>query len=294
MIQRESQRPKVAVIGAGFAGLRCADVLLQRGMDVTVFEARNRIGGRVYQVSVGGHLCDVGANWIHEPNENPIMMIAKETNTVLFPRPAGAALVDSCGQPLPSAYALKLRTAIEEVFTQGSEYSCKHSTEIDPNRSIMDYVREQVRNKFRDQPELVQILYREAERRGMWDGDPTSCLSLKHQCLKEGPGGIDVFVAGTYKDIVARVAKSVLERGAIRLGHQVKRITYETLREATGVMVETANGTTLSFDEVVVTCPLGWLKQHKETLFDPALPSHISHAIDNIRYVGSFKGLNAI
>ena len=39
--------PHIAVIGAGFAGLRCADVLIQNGAKVTVFEARDRVGGRV-------------------------------------------------------------------------------------------------------------------------------------------------------------------------------------------------------------------------------------------------------
>lgn len=37
----------VCVIGAGISGLRCADVLLQHGIQVTILEARNRIGGRV-------------------------------------------------------------------------------------------------------------------------------------------------------------------------------------------------------------------------------------------------------
>jgi monoamine oxidase len=39
----------VGIIGAGLAGLRCADILLQAGCKVTVLEARNRIGGRVAQ-----------------------------------------------------------------------------------------------------------------------------------------------------------------------------------------------------------------------------------------------------
>lgn len=37
----------VGVIGAGLAGLRCADILLQKGICVTILEARDRVGGRV-------------------------------------------------------------------------------------------------------------------------------------------------------------------------------------------------------------------------------------------------------
>lgn len=39
--------PNVAVIGAGFSGLSCANVLKQSGANVTIFEARDRVGGRV-------------------------------------------------------------------------------------------------------------------------------------------------------------------------------------------------------------------------------------------------------
>lgn len=39
--------PHVCVIGAGVAGLRCADVLLQHGFKVTILEGRGRVGGRV-------------------------------------------------------------------------------------------------------------------------------------------------------------------------------------------------------------------------------------------------------
>lgn len=37
----------IAVIGAGVAGLRAAEVLLEKGYDVVVYEARDRIGGRI-------------------------------------------------------------------------------------------------------------------------------------------------------------------------------------------------------------------------------------------------------
>lgn len=39
---------RVVVIGAGFAGLACADRLVGLGHDVTVLEARDRVGGRVW------------------------------------------------------------------------------------------------------------------------------------------------------------------------------------------------------------------------------------------------------
>ena len=39
--------PHICVVGAGIAGLRCAEILSKRGMQVTILEGRDRIGGRV-------------------------------------------------------------------------------------------------------------------------------------------------------------------------------------------------------------------------------------------------------
>ena len=39
--------PHICVVGAGMAGLRCAEVLTRHGLKVTILEARDRIGGRV-------------------------------------------------------------------------------------------------------------------------------------------------------------------------------------------------------------------------------------------------------
>lgn len=41
------QRLHVGIVGAGLAGLRCADVLIGEGIAVTMIEARDRLGGRV-------------------------------------------------------------------------------------------------------------------------------------------------------------------------------------------------------------------------------------------------------
>ncbi|MCA8993160.1 MAG: FAD-dependent oxidoreductase [Planctomycetaceae bacterium] len=45
---RQANGKRIVVIGAGFSGLACAFELLQAGYDVTVVEARNRVGGRVF------------------------------------------------------------------------------------------------------------------------------------------------------------------------------------------------------------------------------------------------------
>lgn len=50
---------RVAVIGAGFAGLAAAYELLAEGVDVHVFEARDRVGGRVWSESLSTPLGEV-------------------------------------------------------------------------------------------------------------------------------------------------------------------------------------------------------------------------------------------
>jgi hypothetical protein len=49
------------------------------------------------------------------------------------------------------------------------------------------------------------------------------------------------------------------------------------------VEVTTEKGEALQFDEIVVTAPLGWLKQNQGA-FTPALPLRLSSAIDSIGY----------
>ncbi len=59
-------RGRVVVIGAGFAGLSCACELLREGFDVTVLEARGRLGGRVlsFHDLVPGKTVEGGAELI--------------------------------------------------------------------------------------------------------------------------------------------------------------------------------------------------------------------------------------
>lgn len=57
---------KVLVIGAGFAGLACAHELQSVGCDVTILEARGRVGGRVRSVTdlLPGKVVEAGAEFL--------------------------------------------------------------------------------------------------------------------------------------------------------------------------------------------------------------------------------------
>ena len=49
---------RVIIVGAGLAGLTCAKVLVERGVEVVVFEASDSVGGRVRTDERDGFLLD--------------------------------------------------------------------------------------------------------------------------------------------------------------------------------------------------------------------------------------------
>ena len=69
----------VTIIGAGMAGLSAAYELNKAGFQVTVLEARNRVGGRVYSLSEfsNGLVIEAGAEYIDE-NHKRMLAYVKE------------------------------------------------------------------------------------------------------------------------------------------------------------------------------------------------------------------------
>jgi len=57
--------PRVAVIGAGAAGLTCAEMLVRAKFEVHLFEARSRVCGRVYTRSWNGQAVSMGATFAY-------------------------------------------------------------------------------------------------------------------------------------------------------------------------------------------------------------------------------------
>ena len=69
---------RVAVVGAGFAGLAAADALAASGVEVTVFEARDRVGGRVWSSELGtGAVIERGAEFILPGNDTMLRYVRR-------------------------------------------------------------------------------------------------------------------------------------------------------------------------------------------------------------------------
>lgn len=288
----------VGIVGAGFAGLRCADILLQADCKVTILEARDRLGGRVAQSTHLGHRVDLGPNWIHGTDDNPIMEIAKQTGTKLHACDEDFCLFDEDGKAVGKEEADEYSALFwdDGLIADAFRISNEQSDAIDPQKSIYDFFVERSQELFTDQPADVATRKRERllKLTWMWSfyiGSPVTRQSLKHFWLEECIEGENPFVAGTYHDILRAITAPVKKEADILLNTEVIEISSINPKNRSASPDEvpnqptakTAKGAVHEFDELVVTTPLGWLK-HNKTAFQPKLPARLSSAIDNISY----------
>ncbi|KAL7623239.1 hypothetical protein AAE478_006920 [Parahypoxylon ruwenzoriense] len=283
-----ARKPHVAVVGAGFSGLRCTDVLLQHGFEVTLIEGRNRLGGRVYQSKLpSGHLVDAGPNWIHGTNDNPILDLAKESGTAVGLWEDKSSVFDEAGRMLPLSDAVLHSGIMWDIIGDAFRYSNKHSATISPDESLWNFFEKEVPKRIPDtEPDFEQkrkSVYQIAESWGAFVGSHVFTQSLKFFWLEECIDGENLFCADTYQKILQLVAKPAVEGATIKYETIVNKI-QTTSDEGGPLKVYTEGGEALEFDEVVLTAPLGWLKRHAQAAFDPPLPARLTKAIKSIGY----------
>uniref|UniRef100_A0A7S4DP29 monoamine oxidase n=1 Tax=Lotharella globosa TaxID=91324 RepID=A0A7S4DP29_9EUKA len=105
MVHMSQGKLPIAVIGAGVSGLYTALLLQRTGLPVVVFEARNRIGGRVKSVTLGKDASkekleryDLGPSWFWPSSHRRMSGVVREFGLKAFPQPDSGAYTYDQGE----------------------------------------------------------------------------------------------------------------------------------------------------------------------------------------------------
>ncbi|WP_436530728.1 FAD-dependent oxidoreductase [Actinoplanes sp. HUAS TT8] len=248
----------VAVVGAGMAGLGAARTLHDHGVQVQIWEARDRIGGRTAGVDVASGAFDLGANWLQQYDDNVLARLAEKLNLTTIPTDFGNPLVPGAG-PVPDALEDELRKRLASAAPQAGV------AEV-----LDDWLRDPA-------PWTAAEITRFVDAEIVMDaGAPLDWLSARHG-FEPGVGEGDRWIVGGYRLLTTHLATGL----DIHLNHPVDRIRVDPDRVTLHAGSAPGGNTTLEADAVIVTVPLPVLAAGAIT-FDPPLPPDHQAALTHL------------
>ena len=223
----------ILVIGAGISGLAAARTLSTWGFEVTVLEARDRVGGRIWTSrDPDGVSFDLGAQWIVGTQKNPILDLVHlwRLDTVQTDWDDAALFVASKTRLPPERQReIERRLASLIARLQTSRFSAQAQGRPDCSlRSAIDELVDTMDLTSATRSELEYVLTTDIEHEF---GADLSDLSF-YEWDREGRlVGEELLVRGGFDQIPQRLASGL----DVRTSHIVRRI----VRSTAGVVVET-------------------------------------------------------
>jgi monoamine oxidase len=281
----------VLVAGAGLAGLTAAHDLSAAGADVTVIDARSRIGGRVWTIRealLEGQHAEAGGDMIDEA-QHEIRALAGELGlklTRILRGGFGYARADpAAGVRIVTRGAVKGWDRLaRELAPLIRRYKLAEQRWDSP--IALDIARRSVAMWLDDVNADEELRTSATGLRGFFLADPEelSLIALVDQFAGDdvapGPmyrieGGNDLFASALVAPLADRLN---LNTELVALSHRGKNVRA-TIRQARAT-------TTLTIDYVVLTLPATVLRRIPVT---PALPAQQHEAIARLRYGRSTK-----
>lgn len=261
---------RVIVVGAGVAGLACASLLQQAGVDVAVVEARDRLGGRIWTGEVAGAAVDLGASWIHGPLGNPLADYCREVGLEwVGDGPWGSGM-----QGHAADGGLLSHAALSSLVAAGSDFSpTEAAAALAEDATFADSVEWYVTDRRLEGAAAEAVRFSLAWLEGGLDiGAHPETISAQGAAAYRLHGGGNAVLVGGYRSLVDRLATGIdvsLEEPVLAIEHGSRGVVVSTERRS------------VAADHVVVTVPVGVLRR-RGLLFEPALPHPVLAAIDRL------------